>query len=205
VLDPVDARRRVVQALRLHYLTLLSNPLWISFNSTGHSSYLIHTAVDQRSSSSNKLSRFFGRIILRVEPAVLAVVVLHKETERLNKTGGCNTLAALWVGEFAGLAAVSRARGTVVLSGSSSCVLEPRGRELTFEHCCYFASRARFMHATVLSKPMDEWVRGGGVQNGIKGHELRDTPCANFAMSWFSLRHAGRFVKDALVLCADEE
>jgi hypothetical protein len=48
-------------------------------------------------------------------------------------------------------------------------------------------------------------MRGGGVQNGIKGHELRDTPCANFAMSWFSLRHAGRFVKDALVLCADEE
>jgi hypothetical protein len=75
---------------------------------------------------------------------------------------------------------------------------------LTFEHCYhYFASRARFMHATVLSNTMDEWMRGGGVR--IKGHELRDTPCANFAMSWFSLRHAGRFVKDALVLCADEE
>jgi hypothetical protein len=89
LLDPVDARRRVVQALRLHYLTLLSNPLWI-FKQHGaqlvFNMYVLPLISDRRRPTNSAI--FFGRIFLRVKPAVLAEVVLHKETERLNRTGG---------------------------------------------------------------------------------------------------------------------
>lgn len=110
-------------------------------------------------------------------------------------------------GETRVLSAVSQpgTRYSVVSGSCPTHVLEPRGREVDFRAT---ATHSRLheqseVHARNCAKQNDGCVRGGGVPSGMKGHEMRKTPCANFAVSWFSLRHAGRFVKDALLVsCA---